>query len=148
MRDNPVLRVVTKITLPLIFLFALYVQFHGDFGPGGGFQAGVIFAAGFILYGLVFGTEALRAAVPAVGLRLGHPLGLMRFAGGGVGSPGLGGEDLAHGARAHTAGPGQRPGVFLVCLGGGGAGPHKPTRRNHRKEEDGRQRSPGPAPES
>ena len=60
MRDNPVLRVVTKITIPLILLFALYVQFHGDYGPGGGFQAGVIFAAAFILYALVFGTPAAR----------------------------------------------------------------------------------------
>ena len=34
--------------IPYILLFALYVQFHGDFGPGGGVQAGVIFAAGFI----------------------------------------------------------------------------------------------------
>ena len=31
------------ILVPLILLFALYVQFHGDFGPGGGFQAGAIF---------------------------------------------------------------------------------------------------------
>ena len=64
MRDNPVLRVVTKITIPLILLFALYVQFHGDYGPGGGFQAGVIFAAAFILYALVFGTPAARRVVP------------------------------------------------------------------------------------
>ena len=56
MIDNPVLRIIAKIIIPMILLFALYVQFHGDYGPGGGFQAGVIFAAGFILYGLVFGT--------------------------------------------------------------------------------------------
>ena len=63
MRDNPVLRVVTKIIVPVIFLFALYVQFHGDYGPGGGFQAGVIFAAGLILYGLIFGTESIRRLI-------------------------------------------------------------------------------------
>ena len=40
-----VLRVVAKLLMPFILLYALYVQFHGDFGPGGGFQAGVIFAA-------------------------------------------------------------------------------------------------------
>ncbi|HCV20197.1 MAG: Na(+)/H(+) antiporter subunit B [Arenicellales bacterium] len=119
MRDNPVLRVVTKITLPLIFLFALYVQFHGDFGPGGGFQAGVIFAAGFILYGLVFGTEALRAAVPAAVLRLGIALGLMLYAGVGVVTLGLGGEYLAYGTLAHTAAHGQHLGIFLVELGVG-----------------------------
>ncbi|MBT4987281.1 MAG: cation:proton antiporter, partial [Proteobacteria bacterium] len=39
MNDNPVLRIVAKIIIPMILLFALYVQFHGDYGPGGGFQA-------------------------------------------------------------------------------------------------------------
>ena len=63
MRHHLVLRVVTKMLIPPILLFALYVQFHGDFGPGGGFQAGVIFAAGFILYSLVFGLEPARRTV-------------------------------------------------------------------------------------
>ncbi len=40
MRRHLVLRVTTKLLMPFILLFALYVQFHGDFGPGGGFQAG------------------------------------------------------------------------------------------------------------
>ena len=42
MRHHLVLRVVAKMLIPFILLFGLYVQFHGDFGPGGGFQAGVI----------------------------------------------------------------------------------------------------------
>ena len=42
MRDDLILRVVAKLLIPFMLLFALYVQFHGDFGPGGGFQAGVI----------------------------------------------------------------------------------------------------------
>ena len=54
MRDYLVLRVITKLLTPFILLFALYVQFHGDFGPGGGFQAGVIVAAAFILYAIIF----------------------------------------------------------------------------------------------
>lgn len=44
MTDNLILRVIAKLLIPIIVLFALYVQFHGDFGPGGGFQAGVIFS--------------------------------------------------------------------------------------------------------
>ena len=50
MQQHLVLRVITKLLVPYVLLFALYVQFHGDFGPGGGFQAGVIFGAGVILY--------------------------------------------------------------------------------------------------
>ena len=38
MKDNAVLRVVAKIIVPVILVFSLYVQFHGDYGPGGGFQ--------------------------------------------------------------------------------------------------------------
>jgi len=54
MRHHLILRVITKLLVGTIFLFALYVQFHGDYSPGGGFQAGVIMAVGFIIYGLVF----------------------------------------------------------------------------------------------
>jgi len=59
-----VIRVVSKLLIPFIILYGLYVQFHGDFGPGGGFQAGVIFASAFILYGLVFGLRNARKVVP------------------------------------------------------------------------------------
>ena len=61
---NLVLRIGAKMLIPLILMFALYVQFHGEYGPGGGFQAGVIFAAAFILYTLVFGMGAARAVPP------------------------------------------------------------------------------------
>ena len=50
MRGDLVLRVIAKLLIPFILVFALYVQFHGDFGPGGGFQAGVIVAAAIIFH--------------------------------------------------------------------------------------------------
>ena len=49
MKHNLILRFIAKFLIPVIVLFALYVQFHGDYGPGGGFQAGVIFSVAFIL---------------------------------------------------------------------------------------------------
>ena len=119
MRDNPVLRVVTKITIPLILLFALYVQFHGDYGPGGGFQAGVIFAAAFILYALVFGTPAARRVVPPTVLRAVTALGLILFAGVGTVSQLLGSQFLDYDALAGDPLLGQHIGVFLVELGVG-----------------------------
>ena len=64
MRDNPILRVTAKILFAPIIVFGLYVQFHGDYSPGGGFQAGVIIAAAFILHALIFGLEAGRRLVP------------------------------------------------------------------------------------
>ncbi|MHC4446882.1 MAG: Na(+)/H(+) antiporter subunit B, partial [Planctomycetota bacterium] len=84
MTRQTVLRVVAKMLIPYLLLFALYVQFHGDYGPGGGFQAGVIFAAAFILYALVFGLEsARRIARPALLEGL-IALGVLLFAGTGV----------------------------------------------------------------
>ena len=65
MKQNPVFRVVAKILFAPIIMFGLYVQFHGDYSPGGGFQAGVIIAAAFILHAIVFGLQAGREIVSA-----------------------------------------------------------------------------------
>ena len=65
MNHHLVIRVVSKLLIPFILLFGLYVQFHGDFGPGGGVQAGVIVASAFILYSLVFGIEAGKKLFPS-----------------------------------------------------------------------------------
>ena len=119
MIDNPVLRIIAKIIIPMILLFALYVQFHGDFGPGGGFQAGVIFAAGFILYGLVFGTEALRSAVPPGTLRLLTAFGLLLFAGVGAVTMLAGSDYLAYNALAQDPVAGQHLGILIVEFGVG-----------------------------
>jgi len=59
-----ILRVVSKITAPFILVFGFYVIAHGELGPGGGFQGGVVLASAFILYGLVFGLAELDAIVP------------------------------------------------------------------------------------
>ena len=119
MIDNPVLRIIAKIIIPMILLFALYVQFHGDFGPGGGFQAGGIFAAGFILYGLVFGTEALRSAVPPGALRLLTAFGLLLFAGVGAVTMLAGTDYLAYNALAQDPVAGQHLGILIVEFGVG-----------------------------
>ncbi|MFT7417363.1 MAG: multicomponent Na+:H+ antiporter subunit B, partial [Glaciecola sp.] len=58
MANDLILRVVTKWLSPIIILFALYVQFHGDYSPGGGFQAGVIFSSAILLYALTYGLDA------------------------------------------------------------------------------------------
>lgn len=118
--EQRVLRVVTKLLLPLILLFALYVQFHGDYGPGGGFQAGVIFASGIILYALVFGLDAARSVVKPEWLLRGMPLGVLLYAGTGLVTVLAGGEFLNYnwldaGNPAH----GQHLGILVVELGVG-----------------------------
>ena len=119
MDDRVILRVGTKILIPFILLFALYVQFHGDYGPGGGFQAGVIFAAAFILYALIFGLEnARRVARPAM-LEVLAALGVLLYAGVGIAAMLRGGNFLAYSVLAHDPAHGQHLGILLVELGVG-----------------------------
>ena len=119
MTHHFVLHVAAKLLLPVILLFALYVQFHGDFGPGGGFQAGVIFAAGMILYGLVFGVEALRATVPVWLVRVLAAGGVLLFAGVGVAGMLAGGRYLDYGVLSADPVAGQHLGILLVEVGVG-----------------------------
>ncbi len=115
-----ILRVVSKLLMPVIVVYAFYVQFHGDYGPGGGFQAGVILAVSVILYALVFGVpEALRA-VPARFAASLAAIGLLLYAGVGVWAMLNGGayldydflvEDVPGGHK------GQHLGILLIELG-------------------------------
>jgi multicomponent Na+:H+ antiporter subunit B len=57
-------RMVGRLLIPFIVLFGLYVQFHGEYGPGGGFQAGALIAAGMILYSLLEGQERALVEMP------------------------------------------------------------------------------------
>ena len=119
MKEYLVLRVVTKLLLPFILLFGLYVQFHGDFGPGGGFQAGVIFASGFILYAMVFGANAAQRILPEGILRAGIAGGVLIYASVGIMGILLGENYLSYNPLAHHAKEGQHLGIFLVELGVG-----------------------------
>lgn len=114
-----VLRVVAKILIPFVLLFALYVQFHGDYGPGGGFQAGVIFAAAFILYTLIFGLDAARAVVSSRVLQVLSALGVLLFIGVGLAGVFAGGRFLDYGVLAGNPVAGQHLGILLIELGVG-----------------------------
>ena len=117
--DQVVLRSVVKPLLPLILLFGLYVQFHGDFGAGGGFQAGVIFATAFVLYDLVFGDGSARSVVPPGWLHRLAALGVLIYGGVGVYSLLAGKAFLDYSALAADPVHGQHLGVLLVELGVG-----------------------------
>ncbi|MEV4477669.1 DUF4040 domain-containing protein [Nonomuraea sp. NPDC049504] len=110
-----VLRVVSSLLMPFVLVFALYVLFHGDFGPGGGFQAGVIFATGFVLHGLVFGLDKSQRVLPPAALGSLVPLGLGLFVGLGVMTMLLGGAFLDYGTLRPADGPAaQRLGILIV----------------------------------
>ena len=114
-----ILRVVSKTLIPLIILFALYVQFHGDFGPGGGFQAGVIMSAAIILYALIFGLDAAEQVIPPPLLRILASLGVVIYAGVGIASLFMGGNYLNYSVFSDNPVAGQHIGILLVELGVG-----------------------------
>ena len=110
---------MTKLVIPFVLMFGLYVQFHGDFGPGGGFQAGVIFASAFILHGLIFGLQRTRAVLSPTILRFMMASGVLLYAGTGLVTMLLGGELLDYNVLAHDPLHGQHWGIFAVELGVG-----------------------------
>ena len=124
MNTFPIIRIVSKFMVPYILLFGLYVQFHGDFGPGGGFQAGVIFASAIILYGLVFGLTAAQTVAPPWMIEKLVAVGLVIYAGTGMVCVALGGNFLDYDVLDHHLLPGILPhqqhlGIFVVELGVG-----------------------------
>ena len=117
MRHDIVLRVIAKILIPFILLFAVYVQFHGDYGPGGGFQAGVIVAAGIIFYGIIFGLETTRKVMPSWLVESMLATGVLIYAGVGVAGILLGGNYLDYFVLAADPVAGQHRGIFWVEVG-------------------------------
>ena len=117
MKRDVILRVGVKLVLPFIFLFALYVHFHGDYGPGGGFQAGVIIASGIILHALVFGLAAAKHIAPVAVVERLVPLGVLIFLSAGL--PGLfaGKRFLDYTVYSHDPLHGHEWGVFIVESG-------------------------------
>jgi len=119
MRQKVILKEVADLVIAPILIFALYVQWHGDFGPGGGFQAGVIFAAGVILYALIYGiwhaqqlqSARLLAILPAAGFLLYALVGVIAMI--------RGGNFLNYSALMHDPLHGQHYGILAIELGVG-----------------------------
>lgn len=119
LRRHTVLHVISKILIPLILLYAFYVQFHGEYSPGGGFQAGVIFAAAFILYTMIYGLQTAYKVISPKILYRTMVAGVLLYTGTGVASLFLGGNYLDYNVLAHDPAHGQHLGIILVELGVG-----------------------------
>ena len=117
MKHNLILRVIAKYLFPVIALFAFYVQFHGDYGPGGGFQAGVILSVAFILYALVFGLDTAEQVLSPDVLRILASTGVLLYAGTGVVTMLFGGNFLDYDLLALNPIEGQHIGIMLIELG-------------------------------
>ncbi|WP_407929709.1 DUF4040 domain-containing protein [Kangiella shandongensis] len=119
MLQHKILRIVSKILIPPIMLFALYVQFHGEYSPGGGFQAGVIFASSIILYAMLFGIEQTRKAVSVPVVKVLSALGVLIYGSVGIASMLNGGTYLNYSVLAENDVTGQHIGIIVIELGVG-----------------------------
>ncbi len=117
MKLDLILRVTTKLLLPFILMFALYVQFHGDFGPGGGFQAGAMAAAMVFLYSITYGLPSAQKAVPPAFAQMMIPLGVLIYTGVGVYAMFNGGQFLNYSVLTEDAPHAQALGILLVESG-------------------------------
>lgn len=119
MTKHHILRVVAKMLIPFIMLYALYIQFHSDFGPGGGFQAGAIFSSALILYTLIYGLQATLAITSQAWLSFFAALGVLLFAGTGIVAMLLKHNFLNYNVLATEPIHGQHLGILLVEFGVG-----------------------------
>lgn len=112
-------KVVGRLLAPFIILFGLYVQFHGEYGPGGGFQAGAIVATGLILHALLQGEQAALAAIPRsalIGMVVG---GTTLFGIVGVAGMAFGGNFLDYSVFHSDPVKGQQLGILAIEVGVG-----------------------------
>jgi multicomponent Na+:H+ antiporter subunit B len=115
--SQPVLRLVVKMLIPFILLFALYVQLHGDYGAGGGFQAGIILATALVLYALVFGEDLARQVAPPFWLLRLAAVGILLYGGVGLFALLNGRSFLDYAALDADPVAGRHMGILLVELG-------------------------------
>jgi multicomponent Na+:H+ antiporter subunit B len=119
LRHHLVPRFVGRIVVPFIVLFGLYVQFHGDYGPGGGFQAGALVSAGFILYALLEGEATALRVLSFRVLTAMIAGGALLYVGVGLAGILLGGNFLDYSVLAADPVAGQHLGILLVEAGVG-----------------------------
>jgi multicomponent Na+:H+ antiporter subunit B len=117
MRFDLIPRVIVKLILPFIPLFALYVQFHGEYGPGGGFQAGVISASALILYAIIFGIEDAKRVAPEWIIERLLPLGVLIYACAGLPAMFQGRNFLDYAVFATDPAIGHSWGIIIVEIG-------------------------------
>ncbi len=74
-----IVKTITRLIVGLIFLYGIYIVFHGHLTPGGGFAGGIIIAGAFILLVLAEGLEELSTEVKKWRASLFESLGIFIF---------------------------------------------------------------------
>lgn len=119
LRHHLIPKVVGRLLIPFIILFGLYVQFHGEYGPGGGFQAGAIIASAFILHALLEGETAALRAIPRHVLLAMAVIGACLYGSVGIAGIVLGGNFLDYSVLHSNPVTGQQIGIIVIEAGVG-----------------------------
>lgn len=119
LRHHLIPRVIGRLMIPFIVLFGLYVQFHGDYGPGGGFQAGALVAAAIILYALLEGEGPALTVVPLSTISAMMAGGAILYTLVGLAGIVMGGNFLDYSVLLSDPIAGQHLGILLIELGVG-----------------------------
>lgn len=117
--EDRVIRLIVKFLIPFILMYGLYIQWNGEYSAGGGFQAGVICAVAFIVYGLVYGLDVLSTILPFVIVRFLASLGVLIYACVGGVTLLLGGNFLDYNVLLQDPVAGQKLGIILIEVGVG-----------------------------
>jgi multicomponent Na+:H+ antiporter subunit B len=119
LKNYNLLKTIISFLIPYIILYAIYIQLNGEVSPGGGFQAGVIFATGLIAYDLIFSKKALQQYFSIKSLVICANLGVMIYASTGAISLIFNKNFLNYSAIAQNPITGQHIGIFLIEIGVG-----------------------------
>ncbi|MCD6486741.1 MAG: Na(+)/H(+) antiporter subunit B [Syntrophobacterales bacterium] len=79
--EDIIIRTVSRILVPFIQLFALYVIAHGHYSPGGGFQGGVILGASLVLLLITYGPSDTRRHISGKSVAVFSSLGVLIYSG-------------------------------------------------------------------
>lgn len=63
--NDPIIRLVVRIIVPIIIVFGIYILFNGHLSPGGGFSGGAILGTGLILFAMAYGEEVAAKVISA-----------------------------------------------------------------------------------
>lgn len=94
--ESTVIMTTVRLVTPFILTFGLFIMFHGADSPGGGFQGGVVVGSVVMMLAFAYGIDATREWVDGRIVAALASVGVLTFAGIGLGSIVLGGGFLEY----------------------------------------------------
>jgi len=117
MKHHILLRVISSIAIPFIFMFGWYVLFHGKVSPGGGRHGGAISATAFILHAMIFSVDKTKQIISLRKLRVIGCIGAFIFCSFGFLSLIMGGKFLEYNIYSDNTHLAQFIGIMGVEVG-------------------------------